>query len=299
MNLDPSDYIDEEEVLPPLNFAMVEKGVYRSSFPMRKNFTFLEKLGLRTILTLVLEEYPTANCDFNKWNQVTLLQFGMEGNKEPFRVMPVDKVYQALAAIMDPRNHPVLIHCNEGKHRTGCLVGCLRRVRGWALSAIFDEYLLYGGRKSRMVDQRFIEMIFDPQAAIAYQQHSAHVSPQPAAAAAAAAAPAAAERGGGDPGPQSERRLSDGGWQIAEGGRHHHTPVVHGRKGIASGDGGGDSGGGGGGGGGGSSSGSENAQARGFGWRARERAKRKAEQERDGEGKGGEGRAPVPLGNVT
>ena len=81
MNLDMSDYIDEDEVLPPSNFAMVEKGVYRSSFPMRKNFTFLEKLGLRTILTLVLEEYPTANLDFNKWNGITLLQFGMEGNK--------------------------------------------------------------------------------------------------------------------------------------------------------------------------------------------------------------------------
>ena len=37
----------------------------------------------------------------------------MEGNKEPFRSMPADKVRAALAEIVKPQNHPLLIHCNE------------------------------------------------------------------------------------------------------------------------------------------------------------------------------------------
>lgn len=37
-------------LVPPLNFAMVSKGIYRSGYPNRKNFPFLAKLKLRSIL---------------------------------------------------------------------------------------------------------------------------------------------------------------------------------------------------------------------------------------------------------
>lgn len=39
------------------------------------------------------------------------------------------KVLQALRIMIDTRNHPVLLHCRSGKHRTGALTGCLRMVR--------------------------------------------------------------------------------------------------------------------------------------------------------------------------
>lgn len=42
---------DGEEVLvPPLNFAMVDNGVFRSGFPDSANFGFLKSLGLRSIM---------------------------------------------------------------------------------------------------------------------------------------------------------------------------------------------------------------------------------------------------------
>lgn len=37
-------------LVPPLNFAMVAPGVYRSGHPNRQNFSFLRKLGLKTIM---------------------------------------------------------------------------------------------------------------------------------------------------------------------------------------------------------------------------------------------------------
>lgn len=36
--------------VPPLNFAMVDSGVYRSGFPDTANFGFLETLKLRSVL---------------------------------------------------------------------------------------------------------------------------------------------------------------------------------------------------------------------------------------------------------
>ncbi|KAL2931220.1 Tyrosine-protein phosphatase DSP1, partial [Bienertia sinuspersici] len=54
--------------------------------------------------------------------------------------IPEDRIREALKAVLDPGNHPVLIHCKSGKHRTGCLVGCLRKLQKWCLLSIFDEY---------------------------------------------------------------------------------------------------------------------------------------------------------------
>ncbi|KAJ3297649.1 hypothetical protein HK104_000282, partial [Borealophlyctis nickersoniae] len=60
---------------------MVSAGVYRSAFPKKKNFAFLKKLGLKSILTLILEDYPEINKKFLQENGITLFQFGVAGNK--------------------------------------------------------------------------------------------------------------------------------------------------------------------------------------------------------------------------
>ncbi|GAB4859399.1 Tyrosine-protein phosphatase dsp1 [Ancistrocladus abbreviatus] len=144
--------------VPPLNFAMVDNGVFRSGFPDSANFTFLQSLGLRSIVCLCPEPYPKANMEFLKTNGIKLYQFGIEGYKEPFVNIPEDTIREALKMVLDVRNHPVLIHCKRGKHRTGCLVGCLRKLQKWCLSSIFDEYQRFAAMKARVSDQRFIEL---------------------------------------------------------------------------------------------------------------------------------------------
>jgi tyrosine-protein phosphatase SIW14 len=62
-----------------------------------------------------LEDYPLANTEFNKMHNIKLLQFGVPGNKEPFVDIPEEGIVAALTAVLDKRNHPMLIHCNKGK----------------------------------------------------------------------------------------------------------------------------------------------------------------------------------------
>ena len=71
----------DEQIQPPANFTLVTKGIYRSAFPTKKNFSFLMKLNLKSILTLILEEYPTTNTKFLAANGIRLFQFGVAGNK--------------------------------------------------------------------------------------------------------------------------------------------------------------------------------------------------------------------------
>jgi hypothetical protein len=40
----------QEVVVPPLNFAVVMPGIYRSGYPNRKNYPFLRKLRLSSIV---------------------------------------------------------------------------------------------------------------------------------------------------------------------------------------------------------------------------------------------------------
>ncbi|KAM0938989.1 putative protein-tyrosine-phosphatase [Dioscorea sansibarensis] len=148
---------EEELFVPPLNFSVVDHGVFRSGFPDTANFSFLETLKLSSIICLCPEPYPEANTEFLRSHGIKLFQFGIEGGKEPFVNIPEDIIREALKVVLDVRNHPLLIHCKRGKHRTGCLVGCLRKLQKWCLSSVFDEYQRFAAAKARVSDQRFME----------------------------------------------------------------------------------------------------------------------------------------------
>ena len=147
-----------ELLLPPQNFSMVCHGVYRSSYPTKKNFSFLSFLGLKTICYLCPEEYASNNQTFCDDNAVTVMRFPTEGNKEPFADIAENSIHDALNVLVDTRHHPILVHCNKGKHRTGALCGCLRKLQGWSLVSIFAEYNRFAGDKGRGLDQQFVEL---------------------------------------------------------------------------------------------------------------------------------------------
>ncbi|OWM72319.1 tyrosine-protein phosphatase DSP3-like [Punica granatum] len=144
-------------LVPPINFSMVEDGIYRSGFPQPSNFAFLGTLNLRSIIYLCPEPYPEENMKYLQAQNIQLFQFGIEGKTEPSVSIPKDTITEALKVLIDVRNHPVLIHCKRGKHRTGCLVGCFRKLQNWCVSAVIEEYKCFAGVKSRAMDMKFIE----------------------------------------------------------------------------------------------------------------------------------------------
>ncbi|KAG5246671.1 tyrosine-protein phosphatase [Salix suchowensis] len=142
---------EEELVVPPLNFGMVDNGMLRSGFPDSANFSFLQSLGLRSVLYLCPEPHPEANSEFLKDNGIQPFQFGIE-------MCMIHPHVPQTRTVIYVRNHPTLIHCKRGKHRTGCRVGCLRKLQRWCQSSIFDEYQRHAAAKARVLDQRFMEL---------------------------------------------------------------------------------------------------------------------------------------------
>ncbi|XP_057740812.1 tyrosine-protein phosphatase DSP5-like [Arachis stenosperma] len=153
------DTVDEDAavLVPPPNFSMVEDCIFRSSFPTPSNFPFLQTLNLRSIIYLCPEPYPEENLEFLRSQNIRLFQFGIEGKTEASLPILRDSIMEALKVLIDVRNHPILIHCKRGKHRTGCLVGCLRKLQNWCLSSVFEEYQRFAGAKLRNGDLIFID----------------------------------------------------------------------------------------------------------------------------------------------
>lgn len=70
---------------------------------------------LTRLRTLVPEEYPPENVIFMRENGIRHFQVPIPPHKEASVVIPPERIAEALNILLDPSQHPVLIHCNKGK----------------------------------------------------------------------------------------------------------------------------------------------------------------------------------------
>ncbi|CAH0002055.1 unnamed protein product [Clonostachys byssicola] len=139
----------------PNNFGMVIPGVYRSSYPKAQDFEYLRGLKLKTLVTLVKkDEIDQDLVSFAASNDIHQVVFNMKGTKK--ESIPLQTMKSILEVVLDRRNHPLLIHCNQGKHRTGCVVAVVRKVAGWNASSVLDEYRAFAEPKIRESDVEYI-----------------------------------------------------------------------------------------------------------------------------------------------
>ncbi|KAL7794215.1 tyrosine phosphatase family domain-containing protein [Trichoderma ceciliae] len=151
----------------PVNFGLVVPGVYRSSYPTADDYGFLKGLKLKTVVTLVKrDEIDREFESFVTSNGIRQVVFNMKGTKkEP---IPSSTMSSILDLVLDHRNYPLLLHCNHGKHRTGCVVAVVRKLSGWKLDRVVDEYKTYATPKVRECDVDYIT---------AFQSSSLEVTP--------------------------------------------------------------------------------------------------------------------------
>ncbi|TPX38325.1 hypothetical protein SmJEL517_g00110 [Synchytrium microbalum] len=147
-----------QHYIPPLNFGMIEEDLYRSGQPNELNFPFLEKLGLRTVVFLAQEEPTPRFLNFLDDQEIQLHHLGLNTSSNAWDPITEEVVLEALELILDPNNYPMMVMCGLGRHRTGTVTGCLRKLQKWNLTSIFEEYRRYAGPKVRVLNEQFIEL---------------------------------------------------------------------------------------------------------------------------------------------
>ncbi len=139
----------------PMNYGTVFEGVHRSSRLEPCHLAFLQARDIRTVMMLTPEPPPAEMTSLYTANDIVFQQHGLMSTKY---YIP-DGVYGTVGPLVQAlltADHPTLIHCNSGKHRTGIVVGCLRKVMGWPLPDIIEEYRQYAGTKARLQDIQLI-----------------------------------------------------------------------------------------------------------------------------------------------
>lgn len=146
-------------LIPPTNFGIIEEDLYRSGMPNELNFPFLERLQLRTIIYLASDEVSDKLYDFIDDQDIVLMQLAQDDDiPTPWKPISEETVLSALELLLDTSTYPVYIMCSQGRHRTGTVVGCLRKLQRWSLSIIFEEYHRHADGKGRLVNEQFIEL---------------------------------------------------------------------------------------------------------------------------------------------
>jgi tyrosine-protein phosphatase SIW14 len=169
-----------QPLLPPPNFgAVTDHKVFRSAFPQDRNLDFLEALGVKTLLCFVDTDPSDRYSEFARSNGVSRVRIDISPNKEGKVKTTVESICEALLVVLDAANYPLYIHCNQGRHRTGCVIACLRKVQGWPMEAIIAEYEAYANPKTREGDVEFIRNVFQPEAILEYAKHNGQFERRP------------------------------------------------------------------------------------------------------------------------
>lgn len=157
LQLDESQPPTPDETGRPDNFQVIAPGLYRSSYPQAAHYGNLEGLELKTIITLVPENLPFGYANFISSSGIIHHHISILANKKEDVYTDAETVNEVLQLMLDPTNYPMMIHCNKGKHRTGCMTACFRKATGWTIDACLEEYERYSMPKTRDLDKAFIE----------------------------------------------------------------------------------------------------------------------------------------------
>lgn len=149
-------------LIPPPNFGYVEPNLYRCALPSEMNFAFLQTLRLKTVVYLSLEAPVLTLTQFMREQGIDLHQMSGTGTGAVGERISEQLVLDSLRVLLDPGAYPLAIMCNLGRHRTGTVVGCLRRLQKWSLSSIFDEFRRFSGGHPSSLHEQFIEL-FDTE----------------------------------------------------------------------------------------------------------------------------------------
>lgn len=150
-------------VVPPLNFCPVEKNLYRSGQPSALNHSFLEQLHLKSIIWLAIEDPQDNFLKFIEDNKINFFcNLGYDSmDSNAWDGLSESSIKQALEIIADKRHHPLLVCCGMGRHRTGTVIGCLRKLQGWNLASVSEEYRRFTGPKGGRILVELLIEAFD------------------------------------------------------------------------------------------------------------------------------------------
>jgi len=153
---------------PPFRYALVEDGIFRGAYPTLRNYRFLDRLRLRTMISLLpgppisdLEEYCAASG-------IELIHHEVAAYSET-TPLTAEQAVPILKQLINPEMYPIYLHCTDGTYITGAVVMILRRLQNWALPSLKNEAVRFTSEETldkplvKFIDSFRAEISVDPE----------------------------------------------------------------------------------------------------------------------------------------
>jgi tyrosine-protein phosphatase OCA6 len=130
---------------PPYRYGVVIPGFHRGAYPTLRNYRFLNRLSLTTIIS-VLPEPPSKDiieyCNIAKVKHASFVV-----NRDAFLNTSLSSqfvlVFLCLITNSVEEGSSIYLHCLDGRRITALLVLILRKLQNWTPGASFSEYWAY------------------------------------------------------------------------------------------------------------------------------------------------------------
>ncbi|CAG8833137.1 6065_t:CDS:2, partial [Racocetra persica] len=117
--------------------------VYRGAYPKSRNYRFLKRLKLKTMLSLIPDPPVRELLEFCQSQNIRNIHLQVGKKKDNDVSLIYSKAIQSVQIIIDPSNLPIFIHCLDGANVTGLVVACLRKLQMWSIPSCMGEFLRY------------------------------------------------------------------------------------------------------------------------------------------------------------
>ncbi|KAL1925066.1 uncharacterized protein VTP21DRAFT_4720 [Calcarisporiella thermophila] len=133
-------------LIAPFRYTIIEEKLYRGSYPKERNFRFLKRLKLKTILSLVPDPPCSWISDFYAKQGIVNIHLPVDKVKDNVP-LTYTRAAQAIQIIINEDNLPLYVHCLDGANVTGLVIACLRKLQMWTISSALSEFsrFLRGG----------------------------------------------------------------------------------------------------------------------------------------------------------
>ncbi|KAJ2356544.1 protein-tyrosine-phosphatase [Coemansia erecta] len=138
--MNTADIIDP--LIPPYRFERVQNRLYRGGYPKPRNFRFLRRQRLKTLVSLIPSDRDTQLTDYCRAENIERICIPVDSPNE--NVTLTDEIVsQCLELMTDASRTPLYIHCLDGSNVTGVVVMCLRKLQLWRIASLQNEYLRF------------------------------------------------------------------------------------------------------------------------------------------------------------
>ncbi|KAJ2864207.1 protein-tyrosine-phosphatase [Coemansia aciculifera] len=135
-----ADIIDP--LMPPYRFERVQPQLYRGGYPKPRNFRFLRRQRLKTIVSLIPDDRDNLLAEFCHDEGIKRIVIAVDSPNENVTVSE-SIVSRCLELVTNPDTMPLYLHCLDGSNVTGVVIMCLRKLQLWRVVSMQSEYLRF------------------------------------------------------------------------------------------------------------------------------------------------------------